>query len=423
MNDPSFEDKSMSFADELDDILTVSRVQIKDLCVGIMGDATAERFWRLTRYIRVSSFSDLEFHRDLLFSVIEKHIGSLESAAFAAGHLIRKLGVFDKCFIGDLMTKIRFPACPREMALLMHLISVDGVIFNDLSFLFQIPDLETQKIIVKSIANSNSGNRILLEQTLNSIPIETDLLSVRGKVLLCESLQNIEIPVSKYLKTLIPLISSPFKTHLQASVQDCVQSFISKLLDSCPSAFHNFNMIDIVSILYESRNLLPEFLKAVLKSYGRSYIRSLSKKVLIPALLEINGYSMSIIEQFCIYAIHFDAKTQLALHSALITECEFKKYDKRLLEITVSSIASLAPIVSPFIGRLLYLISNSKNSPYLFGLIRPLLDNKVPPPMQPLSGVIFVPEEDKRYIGTQTFFERIDNGIQFDSLKKESFTQ
>jgi hypothetical protein len=150
-------------------------------------------------------------------------------------------------------------------------------------------------------------------------------------------------------------------------------------MESDPTAFHPFNMFDVIAFQLHKDRLEPLFWRAVLQCYGLWAVRSLGTKFL-PVLIErFDTTGRALIEEWVPYLMHFPGPAQYRLHEELVGKCENRRFDGDLLSMTARAIVASAPCVSPSLGPFLEIAKRSVRKAYIFTLLRPLLDPKGPP--------------------------------------------
>ena len=90
--------------------------------------------------------------------------------------------------------------------------------------------------------------------------------------------------------------------------------------------------------------------------------------------------------------------------------------------MTARAFASVAPLVpSPF-GTYMAIIEKNPKAAHFYGILRPVLEPRCPPPPQKVSTTTFVLEEDKREVSTQAIPERSDGFAQTEEEEEKKTT-
>ncbi|EAY02465.1 hypothetical protein TVAG_055540 [Trichomonas vaginalis G3] len=401
------------FITEYDTKASVTQSEIKDFIVKLTINPSAELFWILSKIITVATTQDLSNVGNSLINIIKQNCNKFLGACFSAAHYINKMSETKKEDCQLLCETLKIPSCPLHAVQIIKLLTVDGIKFENYSHLFANPDISIQKSIAIAISQTCDNPEQLLEKYLNDISNETNYIRRRGLILICSELSYIEMPASKYIDALFPFILNKGKEVSELSAMYEAQNLLAKLTRHNPSAFHQCEeFLQAIQNQYESNNLSPEFLEAYLLSFGRSAIKSLSKDVLPQNLLNLPGSGKMFVKLFAPYVCHMNSDINFKFFNTLVDLCYNNRFDIELFDITSQAFAAMAPLVPPQIGKFLNAIEKSPISQRFSSIIGPLLQPKLPAPLQKLSTSVAVLPEEKHDIEIQCTPTRSDGGCQ-----------
>ena len=408
------------FINNWESIQSAETDQIKDLAIELSVKPSVANFWILSKFIRISSRQTISPIVSLLTDVLSKNCNLYLGASFATAHFINKFVETETEVCKQLLSDFKLPNNPQYASAIINLIANDNIIVERFDNFLGFPDLNVQKALAASIARTCKDPEALLLSKLEDIPNETNYNKRRGLILLCHSLIDNEIPIHFYIDSLMPILDEigTCSSHLSCIYE--AQLLLADLLFNNPSTFHQINFVDVTVKQFEADNLAPEFLRALLFAFGYKLLDVFAQPILATALTDPVSKYRPIIDAFIPYITFLDEKALNTFFEKMVMICNESRFDFNFLEMTARAFASVAPLVpSPF-GTYMAIIEKNPKAAHFYGILRPVLEPRCPPPPQKVSTTTFVLEEDKREIATQAIPQRCDGFAQTEEDEKKT---
>lgn len=403
------EDPSKKGNDFLNQIMSIThptKSEIKDVLVKLYADPVpTDYFWILSRQIRFASLSDLQALSKTITEVLQANHLKCLSASFAAANYSQRMNFS--------FSEIGMPLNPEIAPYLVQAYPPDYVEIN-IDFLLRYLDYPSSKIrksAAFAIVNHCTDKKKLYESALAALsksetiqplsfpfPLKSEDIRNAGIFTLCRFLSDEEVPISLIIDAVRPtLLSDSLKV---SSIE--AQLFLSSLLVSNPTAFHKYDIIfEFVQKLFDAGLLEPEFLSAVMQSYGLWAVKKVGIQILPLLIDQFDDVGYKLIPCIIPFLICFPHKMQMNLQEFLVNKCETRPFDSELIEMTTFSITAVAPAVSPFCGKFIEIAKHTIRAGYVATILKPLLEPNGPPPPHEVNLVIALDEEDKHDVDVQ----------------------
>jgi hypothetical protein len=395
----------------LSSITSISRYEIKEILVKLVAQPTSSSFWLLSRMLTLATPNDLTVLLPSLLDVLNSHQHHYLGASFSMLHLFDRLPNLDR-------SSLSIPLNPLIAAPYLTALNVP-IHLNLTPFwgLIEFPNVKIQRLIGRIISCQIPDRQILAEQIFAALskretvlfdefPIRNEDLRFAGLIEMLHSLFDLELSASGYFEALKLILIS--QKYPQAAI--AAQFLFARILGP---EFHPFDIVGIAEKQAEWQRLEPCFAEAVLRVFGLSAVRRLALKYL-PRFIESfdERRGRPLIKEVLPYLRYFPAHVQFELHEFLVGECEKKRFDSELFEMTANAMRESAPAVSPSLGKFLEIARKSLRWAYVYAVVRPLLAPMGPPQRQTLSGMVILPEESKVTVGVQEKPIRTEEEVQ-----------
>lgn len=398
--------KGNDFLNQIISITHPTKSEIKDVLVKLYADPIpSDYFWILSRQIRFASLSDLQTLDKTITEILQANHLKFLSASFAVANYSQRMNVsFSEIGLpsniedATYLAQIYSPDCVKISMdiLLRYLDYPSNKIRKSAAFAIINCCTDRGKLYISALAALSKSETI--EPLTFPFPIKSEDIRNAGIFTLCRFLLDEEAPTSLILEAVSPtLLSNNWKA---SSIE--AQLFLSTLLLSNPTAFHKYDTIfEFIQVQYDANLLQPEFLSAVMQTYGTWAVKKIGIQLLPKLIDQFDDNGRILIPSIIPFLIIFPRKLQLDLQQFLVDRCKTKPFDADLIEMTTSSITAIAPTVSPFCGEFMEIAKHTIKAGYVATNLKPLLEPNGPPPPHEVNLVIVLDEEDKHDAGVQ----------------------
>lgn len=398
--------KGNFFLNQLISITNPTKTEIKDILVKLYADPIPDDyFWILSRQIRFASISDLQTLQKTIVEVLKNNYFKYLSASFALANYSQRMNIS--------ISEIGIPSNPEIAISLIQTFPREFVEINlnILLHYLDFPSYKIQKSAASAIVNFCQDRKNLYISALAALskseimqplsfpfPVKNEDTRNAGIFILCKFLCNEEAPTSLIMDAIRPtLLSDKYKSSSTEA-----QLYISELLSANPAVFHRRSVIlDFVQAQFNSGYLQPEFLSSVMQCYGLWAVKKIGIQLLPKFIEQFDDIGRELISCIIPYLICFPNNLQMSLHHFLVSKCESKPFDAKLIEMTTDSITAIAPTVSQYCGKFMEIAKHTVRAAYAATNLKPLLEPLGPPPPHEVSLVVFLDEEDKHNVDVQ----------------------
>ena len=407
------------FLTTLQTMTDIDESKFKDLTIELTVQPDVEKFWFLSKIIAIAPLQMLLDSSNALIAIFEKFGNSYLGATFAAAHFVNRMNEKNHEICSKIVSCIKIPANPRIASAIINLLAVKGASVDFFENILSFSDLEVQKNVAAAIARTLEDSESFLVSKLADIENETNQNRRRGLIVLCRALMYNEISADLYLP-IIKILETKGTTSIELSCLYQAQLLLSDILQYNEIAFHRYDLSKGCIAQFESNNLAPEYLGSLLKAFGCSMANKLAQPVLAAALPDCAKNGRKIVECFIPYVIFLEEKAVDVFFQQLVINCAAYRFDQNLLELTARAFAAVSPLVPSEFGEYMRIVEKSPRAAHFYGILRPLLEPKCPPPAQKLSGITLVLEEDKREVAVEAIPERSDGFGQTETSMQKT---
>jgi hypothetical protein len=239
------------------------------------------------------------------------------------------------------------------------------------------------------------------------IPCTNEDLRFAGMIGMLHSMCDVEVSAVGYFGALAAVLRS--EGLPMAGV--AAQLLFARILGP---AFHGLDVIGLAQLQADRGCLQAPFAEAVLRVFGIAAVRRLVVKYLRQFMETFDDGGRPVVAVVVPYLRFCPVHTQIELHAFLVGQCERRRFDSELFELTAAAIRESAPAVSPSLGRFLEISRKSVTRAAVLAALRPLLVPAGPPPQQQLSGMLVLPDELKTTAESQMTPECRAEAVQTD---------
>lgn len=412
-------DFDFDFSLQLSQAKSPTREELRSLIEEISHNPSPKLFWYLSRLVRISKQEDIKAVMDILAKTTNNHRDKYLGAAFANAHLLRAAHYIGQNDSYKWCKAFAFTNNPLIEAQLYNIIAQPtyGNAIPARFALLNIDNFKIQQAAAAAIARSAKSPTNLLRRTLITLadihsteleklalaPVDDKYLQQRGLVMVASYLVSQPIAISEYTQSLYPILSKVPENETQTSLCQITQKLLARLVLANPVAFHHSNDIfEIAKIQNQAGNLIPEFVHALLSSFGYSAVRRLVLKLIPNWIDTIHLKGLKFLTIVAPFAHYLEADAVLDIQKALVKECQKRLFDRDLFETTTVYMLTSHPTQCPYCGEFLEVLQKTHSNYHLIEMITSVIEPKAPPILNPKRELMKVKEIEKRDTFTQS---------------------
>ncbi|OHT17191.1 hypothetical protein TRFO_41222 [Tritrichomonas foetus] len=400
-------------------------------------------FWRLSRMIRLAEPAEVKAVIDPIAKLVLNNRTQYTGAAFANAHLLRVAHFISYpdgykwcrnfAFTNNILTNahlyniISLPTysntinaqfefldsfnrnvqCIGASAIARHSKTPANLLRRVLATISSTPPQDVEILSLADPSSSpfyNHDNSFTLNTINTNLGNIFNLYRKRGLIILASKLASNQVGLSEYLNALMPILCRVPETDEEKSLAEEAQKLLSQIMIFNPTSFHNINntkIFEAALVQVKANNFLPEFLQAILISFGIYSFKKFIGPLVSIWLDNLNGVGYQYIKILSPYIKYFDPQIQLQIHQAMIDRCSKNRFDTDMFMTTATILMSSHPTISPLIGKFIEVSQNTPERQRIMTKLKPVLEPKSQPILHPMREVMKVKELEKSDAFTQ----------------------